>query len=321
MPEISRTDKLAISAGFSVTLTPPPELAVTSVQAPAQNFSGQPMNLSWTVANIGTGPTVATPGPTRFTCPRTRSRLQRHSAGHVHSSGSAGGRGQLHRLGNGHLPVGVSGSFYFLVQTDVDGQVFQNGATGDERGRHNRRRDRQPDAAARPGSERDHDVPATALAGHGLTFSYTTTNAGAGATPNYYLERRLLPVADAHLQPGHGDCAGTGDTRGQPGRRRPAIPTRSRRRFPTASTGAYYLLVDTDSGNAVFELDKTNNWGASTGTDPGLIGACRPDRLVGERAVVGTARFGDPGQLDGGQPGRWRHGRQLLAGRRLHRCG
>src|SRR5207302_5294644 len=59
MPEVSRTDKLALSAGFSVTLSPPPDLAVTAVHAPAQDFSGQPMQMSWTVANSGTGPTVA----------------------------------------------------------------------------------------------------------------------------------------------------------------------------------------------------------------------------------------------------------------------
>src|SRR6185437_9770353 len=59
MTEESRTDKLAMSPGFSVTLSPPPDLAVTAVQAPAENFSGQPMNLTWTVANQGTGPTAA----------------------------------------------------------------------------------------------------------------------------------------------------------------------------------------------------------------------------------------------------------------------
>ena len=49
-----------VSAGFSVTLSPPPDLAVSNVQAPAQDFSGQPMSLSWTVSNTGTGPTAAT---------------------------------------------------------------------------------------------------------------------------------------------------------------------------------------------------------------------------------------------------------------------
>ena len=59
MPEASRTDKLALSAGFSVTLSPPPALVVSAVTAPANDFSGKPMTLSWTVKNNGTGPTAA----------------------------------------------------------------------------------------------------------------------------------------------------------------------------------------------------------------------------------------------------------------------
>src|SRR5262249_53083134 len=59
MHEGAQTNKLLRSAGFSVALTPPPDLTVTSVVAPAQNFSGQPAGVSWTVANTGTGPTAA----------------------------------------------------------------------------------------------------------------------------------------------------------------------------------------------------------------------------------------------------------------------
>src|SRR4029077_16104772 len=47
MPEVSRTDKLSRSGAFSVTLSPPPDLAVSGVQAPAQDFSGQAMKLDW----------------------------------------------------------------------------------------------------------------------------------------------------------------------------------------------------------------------------------------------------------------------------------
>ncbi len=54
------------------------------------------------------------------------------------------------------LPVGVSGSFYFIVQTDVNGQVFQDGATADNVGATSRGRDDQLDAASRPGGGRDH---------------------------------------------------------------------------------------------------------------------------------------------------------------------
>ena len=82
-----------------------------------------------------------------------------------------------------NLPVGLSGSFYFLVKTDVDGQVFENGASANN-------------VAATSSAETvnltpppDLEVnsitaPVTALAGHAVTFSFTTVNAGAGGTPN-----------------------------------------------------------------------------------------------------------------------------------------
>ena len=73
-----------LSAGFSVTLSPPPDLAVTGVQAPAQNFSGQPMQLSWTVANNGTGPTVASTWTDAvYMSPHAHPGLERNPARHV----------------------------------------------------------------------------------------------------------------------------------------------------------------------------------------------------------------------------------------------
>jgi len=59
MQELSRNDKLAMSAGFNVALSPWPVLDVSSVQAPAQVFSGQSMKLKWTVINNGAGTTAA----------------------------------------------------------------------------------------------------------------------------------------------------------------------------------------------------------------------------------------------------------------------
>ena len=81
------------------------------------------------------------------------------------------------------LPVGVSGSFYFLVQTDVNGQVFQNGLTADNLGATTT----AETVNLTPPPDLDVTsitAPATALAGHGLTFTYQVSNVGAGSTPN-----------------------------------------------------------------------------------------------------------------------------------------
>ena len=45
------------------------------------------------------------------------------------------------------------------------------------------------------------------------------------------------------------------------------------------------MVVDTDSGNAVFELDKTNNRGVSA-SDPGFAAPRRPGRFRRQRAAA-----------------------------------
>ena len=289
MPEISRTDKLAISAGFSVTLSPPPELDVTSVVAPAEDFSGEPMNLSWTVANVGTGPTVAgtwtdavymSPDPVLDS---SATELGTFTHQGVLAAGNAYTESQTV-----NLPVGISGLFYFMVQTDVNGQVFENGATA-----NNVAATFLPETVnLTPPPDLEVGsitLPATALAGHDLTFSYTTTNAGAGATPNgswndsFYLSP--TPTYDPATAISLGGqthygllVAGSSYTN--------SVTTS----LPNGLTGAYYVLVDTDSGNAVFELDKTNNWGASTGTVQ--VSTAPPDLVVSSASGPAAALAG-----------------------------
>ncbi len=289
MPEISRTDKLAMSAGFSVTLSPPPDLDVASVVAPAENFSGQPINLGWTVTNIGPGPTAASSWTDAvYMSPddvldSNATELGTFTHQGVLTSGSSYTQSQTV-----NLPVGISGSFYFLVQTDVDGQVFEDGATANN-------------VASTPTAETVNltpppdleagsiTVPDSAVAGHVLTFSYTTTNAGAGATPNtswgdsFYLSPTPTynPATAISLgsQTHYGVlAAGSSDTN--------TVSTT----IPNGLTGAYYVLVDTDSGNVVFELDKSNNWGSSTSTI--AITTAPPDLVVSSASAPAVALAG-----------------------------
>ncbi len=53
-------DNISIAGPVNIQLTPPPDLQVASVNAPLTAFSGQSMNLSWTVANEGEGRTAET---------------------------------------------------------------------------------------------------------------------------------------------------------------------------------------------------------------------------------------------------------------------
>ncbi len=211
MQELSRTDKLAISSGFSVTLTPPPDLAVTSVQAPAQNFSGQPMSLSWTVANIGTGPTVADSWTDAvYMSPDPVIDSNATELGTFTHQGVLAVGSSYTDTETLDLPVGVSGSFYFIVQTDVDGQVFENGATANNVAATTIGRDDQLDPASRPGGGRDRS-PGNGRGQPWPDLLLHHDQRRRRRHPELRLERRLLPVADAQLQSVHGNLAGTGD--------------------------------------------------------------------------------------------------------------
>jgi hypothetical protein len=266
MPEGSRSDKLAISAGFNVTLSPPPDLAVTSVKAPAQNFSGQPMNLTWTVANQGTGPTDADTW-TDFVYMSLNPTLDSSATllgGFTHQGALAPGSSYT-GSGTVTLPIGVSGSFYFLVDTDSKGQVFENGATANNVGAT--ATTETVNLTPPPDLEvTSVTAPATALAGHGITFSYSVSNAGANGTPNdtwndsFYLSPTSAFDSSTAIFLGQEAHQGTLDA-GAGYDVHNVTET-----LPNGLSGMYYLLVDTDSGNAVFELDKSNNIAASPGT-------------------------------------------------------
>src|SRR5262249_23726179 len=53
--ESNSINDMALSAPFTVTLAPLPDLTVSNVQSPPSAFSGQPMTVSWTVTNQGQG--------------------------------------------------------------------------------------------------------------------------------------------------------------------------------------------------------------------------------------------------------------------------
>jgi subtilase family serine protease len=77
------------------------------------------------------------------------------------------------------LPVGGSGSFYLIVETDLYGQVFENGATAHEVMAIPVTVNLTPPPDLKTSITA---VPANALASHALTFTCQVSNAGAGAT-------------------------------------------------------------------------------------------------------------------------------------------
>ena len=113
------------SAGMSVSLTPPPDLVVNSLIKPNVAFSGQSINVRYTVKNVGTGNTRATswrdyiyinPDSTQGgTLMRT---VQRNKALDPDSSYTV--------LATITLPMTISGGYYVHVKTDALNSVYEH---------------------------------------------------------------------------------------------------------------------------------------------------------------------------------------------------
>ncbi|HVX61185.1 MAG TPA: CARDB domain-containing protein, partial [Pirellulales bacterium] len=276
--ESNSINDLTRSAAFNVSLAPAPDLAVTRVQAPSQAFSGQSMNLSWTVTNQGPGIAIGQPlhvgfAPTQAYAPATPAQSTWQESVYLSSSQSLDASAVLlgtftHNgaLGPGDsftqsrtvtLPVGISGQYYLIVQDDASQQVFEAGATANNvlsaAATTNVNLTPPPDLQIA-----SIVAPAAALASHTLAISYQVTNAGSTATPqNSWTDTVYLAsgsTLDASTDLKLGDLTHRGTLSAGGSYTQTASFT-----LPNDLNGAFHVFVVTDSGNLVFELDKANN--------------------------------------------------------------
>ena len=247
------TDALASSSVVSVALTPPPDLQLTQVLAPANAFSGQPISLSWMVTNTGSGGTVEN-GWTDQVWMSFDGALDSHSIdlGEVsHSGALAPGLSYTAYL-NPTLPVGVSGTATFFVVTDYQDQVYEGALhandTGSTTTTTNLMLTPPPELVATVES-----VPTSALAGHAVELTYEVANEGATTTPNtawtddIYLSTTPTLTGSATLLSSathYGALAA--------GQSYTASPTVD---LPSGLSGSYYLIVQTNVNDQVFELN------------------------------------------------------------------
>jgi subtilase family serine protease len=258
----------------TIELTPPPDLQVTSVSAPSQGFSGQPLTLSWVVTNQGTNATQGERWVDEVYL-STDANLDGGDQflGRFTHNGVLLPGGSYTRTETVTLPTGVSGSFYFVVKTDTTDQVFEfafnaNNATAETS-------PTMINLTPPPDLEVELlTTPSDALASHNLTLTYQVTNAGATATPNtFWVDEVYLSTdnqfdAQKDLSLGRVYHRGALDV-GE------AYTQTATFKLPDDISGAYHIFVVADSSGQVFELDRVNNH------DANLIQiAARPADLV-----------------------------------------
>jgi subtilase family serine protease len=276
-------DNVTASADTRVRLTPPPDLQVQTIVAPPTAFSGQPVNLSWTVVNAGEGRTAG-----GFW--RDRVYLSADDVfdasdvdlGFFAHSGALDADATYTTAATVNLPIGISGPHWFFVRTDVFNEVYEHTSEANNLGRE----ETATDITLTPPPDLEVtavELLAEVVAGRALTIDYEVTNFGATGTPNSVWTDRFWLSVDATLDAGdrmigawrhYGALAADA-----------AYTQRVSLDVPFDLSGALYVIVRTDDGDEVFELDNANNTGASAASVEVLS---RPANLVVESVTVPT---------------------------------
>jgi SdrD B-like domain/Subtilase family/CARDB/FG-GAP-like repeat/Cadherin domain/RTX calcium-binding nonapeptide repeat (4 copies) len=282
-------DNLGVSDPTNVNLTPPPDLQVTLVNAPAGAFSGQPMELTWTVTNQGTGRILEDRWSDRvFVSDDATLDGSDTVLGNFVHNGTLNSGQSYTGTGLVNLPIGVAGNKFFFVQSDINNQVYENIFEN-----NNTNYDTTPtNISLTPPPDLEFEtifVPKNARSGSNLSIDYRVTNFGATSTPNarwndtFYLSADK--IFDPKTDPKLGSVIHYGQLNPAQGYNNTANLTLS-----NTLTGNYYIFGVTDGNDEVFELDNANN--VIQSTEQIQIVSQPADLIVTEAIIPATGEAG-----------------------------
>ena len=282
-------DNLTVGGPTNVSLTPPPDFQITNVTTPSQSFSGQSLNLSWTVTNKGIGKNLETVWYDQvFMSADEVLDANDRNLGTFSQNGILNSNDSYTSSQTVSLPIGISGDYYFFVRTDAGNQVFESVFDGNNTGY--KATPTRINLTPPPDLEiLALTLPTQATASRALNFSYQVTNFGSTTTPNYYWTDRFYLSLDNKLdtntdlfigdQPHYGSLAPD-----------ESYTSNFSYTLPNTLTGNYYLFGITDSNNEVFELNNENN--TFLATTPLVITSQPADLVVVSASVPMTGEAG-----------------------------
>jgi hypothetical protein len=270
---------------IAVTGYPPADVAVTAVSAPDTAWSGQVLAVSWSVQNVGSGPTLATSwGENVYLSADSLIDGSDYRLATLTHGGALAPGATYNAQVSGTIPNGMSGTYYAIVREDVT----------DAYGGNNLR------ASAMPLTIRLTPAPdlvvtafscdAQGTAGQPLAVRWTVGNQGPGVTVPGRWGTALYLSTDAVLE-GSDLLLGTAARSSglMPGETASESLTVS---LPGWASGPFYLFAKTDAGNEVYEGSGESN---NTARTQFMIYLPPPaDLVVQEVTVPLTAIPGEP---------------------------
>ncbi len=251
---------------MQVNLTPPPDLRVVSIVAPENAFSGDSIDVMWSVKNLGTGSTVTGQWWDGFYI-SPDSIFNNSSAHKVYEKRHIGillpdsGYSTYERI---MVPNTIWGKYYLFIRTDDHNEIYENVWESNNISRTDSliiTLSPPPDLVVT-----DMQIPPTGNSGQPITIQWSVQNQGPGSpfesgwSDRIYISRVSSFILDSCVS--LGTITFTGKLEPESTYTKLATVT-----IPNGYSGPYYIYVMTDWNNQVFEyIYEDNNILKSTST-------------------------------------------------------
>lgn len=252
----------AVSDSIQVVLTPPADLIVSNVQTPGSQLSGTSFGVSYTVTNQGINPQVERRWhDSIFICstPTLNYDSVIYSGANPTFPVLLGNNASYNGSFNVHLPNAVSGNYYVFVKTDARFQVFEFNQDFNNEGRsaNSFLINLAPavDAVVRNITHVD-----TITAGQNFDINYFIKNIGVG-TLTYSLMRDKVSIStDSSMNGAKTDIPAFNLYAATIPANDSSANTINLKIDKSLAGFSYYVFVETDPSNGIYELNgETNN--------------------------------------------------------------
>ncbi|MDF2191999.1 CARDB domain-containing protein [Paraflavitalea sp. CAU 1676] len=290
VPEKDLTNNTGVGlAAATIQLTPPPDLQVSKVVPPNNAFSGQKVEVSWTVVNAGNG--IATGAGWHDLVWLSREPVLNTATAIKLGSGYHGEALKAVESYTGYaavtLPDTITGTWYVHVVADWVNVVYEHANDNNNIGTSD-----PINIVLTPPADltvNSVTVPATAGAGDKITVSWQVENGGGSGTFNKYWRDDVFLSPTPTYQAATAVPLGTAASKSNLGAGQSYRTERSYK-LPAKLTGNYYLIVKTDALKDVFEQAFENN---NEGHSPQAMPITAPDLLVNKIVSSATAVSGE----------------------------
>lgn len=241
---------------LNVTLAPIPDLVITSLTLPPQEYSGRNVQVQWTITNNGSGPMDGSFYDRLYLSPNNSFDGDEIYYGDFQFTGSIAAGASINRTQTIKLPNDYQGPAYAIVQTDIFNNVFEDtGETGNtvvSAASMNVILDDFPNLVVDSVT-----APPTAFTGQQIQVDWFTHNVGTGATSGaqwwdsiYLSPDPTFDNTDSFLT----QIPNTSYLNAGESYHGSTLLT-----LPRELEGPYYLIVYTDRYNSLYELNRDND--------------------------------------------------------------